>query len=715
MALEPEHVELGTRTEYVCPMHPEVVQDHPGTCPKCGMALEPRVVSAEEEENPELADMRKRFFWSLALTLPVFVVSMGDMLPGRPLTAWLSPTAAVWLQFVLATPVVLWGGWPFFARAVTSVKNRHPNMFTLIALGTAAAYGFSVVQTLFPSLLPHTHGHGAPPVYFESAAVIITLVLLGQVLELIARGKTSSALRALLGLRPDTARRVAADGSERDVPLSEVDVGDRLRVRPGERIPVDGVVLEGTSTVDESMLTGEPIPVEKAAGAHVASGTLNQSGSFVLRAEHVGDETLLARIVARVAEAQRSRAPIQKLADVVSSWFVPAVLVVAVIATIAWGMFGPEPRMSHALVSAVAVLIIACPCALGLATPLSILVGTGRGAQSGVLIRDAETIQLLEQVDTLVFDKTGTLTEGKPRLARVLAADGVDESELLRLAAALEKASEHPLAAAVLQGAAERSLAVPAVSHFRALTGQGVVGEVEGREVMVGNAGLLAERGAPVGALLDAAEALRLQGQTTVFVGIDGRAAGLLAIADPIKATSAAALRDLRERGIHLVMLSGDSRTTAEAVARELGIERVFAEVRPEEKAEVIAQLQAEGHKVAMAGDGTNDAPALARAEVGIAMGSGTDVALESAGITLVQGDLRGVGRARRLSERVMQNIRQNLLFAFLYNAVGVPIAAGALYPLFGLVLSPMIASAAMALSSVSVIGNALRLRNVEL
>jgi Cu+-exporting ATPase len=715
MALEPEHVELATRTEYVCPMHPEVVQDHPGTCPKCGMALEPRVVSAEEEANPELADMRKRFFWSLALTLPVFVVSMADMLPGRPLTSWLSPTGAIWLQFVLATPVVLWGGWPFFARAVTSVKNRHPNMFTLIALGTAAAYGFSVVQTLFPSLLPQSHGHGAPPVYFESAAVIITLVLLGQVLELIARGKTSSALRALLGLRPDTARRVEADGSERDVPLSDVEVGDRLRVRPGERIPVDGVVLEGSSSVDESMLSGEPIPVEKAPGAHVASGTMNQAGSFVLRADHVGDETLLARIVARVAEAQRSRAPIQKLADVVSAWFVPAVLAIAVLAAIVWGVFGPEPRSSHALVSAVAVLIIACPCALGLATPLSILVGTGRGAQSGVLIRDAETIQLLEQVDTLVFDKTGTLTEGKPRLMRVLVTNGVDDGELLRLAAALEKASEHPLAAAVLAGAAERSLSVPSVRHFESITGRGVVGEVDGHAVIVGNAQLLAERGAPALALLESAEELRRQGQTTVFVAIDGSAAGLLAIADPIKATTAVALQHLRAQGLHLVMLSGDSRTTADAVARELGIERVFAEVRPEQKAEVIAQLQREGRKVAMTGDGTNDAPALAQAEVGIAMGSGTDVAIESSGITLVQGDLRGVGRARRLSERVMGNIRQNLFFAFLYNAVGVPIAAGALFPLFGIVLSPMIASAAMALSSVSVIGNALRLRNVEL
>ncbi len=715
MALEPERVELASRTEYVCPMHPEIVRAEPGSCPLCGMALEPRVVRVEEEESPELVDLRRRFWWSLALTLPVFLVAMTDMLPARPLTGWLSPTEANWLQLVLTTPVVLWGGWPFFERAWTSVKHRHPNMFTLIALGTGAAFGFSVVQTVFPSLLPHAHAHGAPAVYFESAAVIVTLVLLGQVLELVARGKTSSALRALLGLRPDTACLVDEEGRQREVPLGEVRLGDVLRVRPGERVPVDGTVVDGSSNVDESMLTGEPIPVEKAPGASVTGGTLNQTGSFTMRAERVGDETLLARIVARVAEAQRSRAPIQKLADVVSSWFVPAVLVIALMAAAAWFAWGPEPRLSHAVLRAVAVLIIACPCALGLATPLSILVSTGRGAQNGVLIRDAETLQVLEGVDTLVLDKTGTLTEGKPRLVELRAQGGFEENEVLRLAAALEKASEHPLAAAVLAEAAARKLSIPGAAHFRALTGRGVEGEVEGRAVLVGSSGFLEERGMALSELRSVAEELRSMGHTTVFVAVDGRAAGLLAIADPIKETTPAALQALRNEGLELIMLSGDSRGTAEAVARTLGIRTVLAEVRPEQKADVVQNLQAEGRKVAMAGDGANDAPALARANVGIAMGGGTDVALESAGITLVQGDLRGIARARRLSRRTMQNIRQNLLFAFLYNALGVPIAAGVLYPTFGLLLSPMLASAAMAASSLSVIGNALRLRAVDL
>ncbi len=703
-------------TTYVCPMHPEVVRDAPGDCPICGMALEPLVPFVEDEESPELADMSARFWVSLALTVPTLFLAMSDMLPGRPVERVLSPWISTWVQLALSTPVVLWGGWPFIRRGWASIANRRANMFTLIALGTLAAYGFSVFATLFPARLPHAlAAHGAPPVYFESAAVIVTLVLLGQVLELRARAATSGAIRALLELHPKTARRIADDGSETDVPLEEIEVGDRLRVRPGEKVPVDGVVLEGTSSVDEAMLTGEPLPAEKAPGSRVTGGTLNGSGAFVMRAERVGDETLLARIVALVAEAQRSRAPVQRLADRVSAWFVPAVIAVAALAAAVWGFWGPEPRLVHALVNSVAVLIIACPCALGLATPMSILVGTGRGARSGVLIRNAEALELLEKVDTLVVDKTGTLTEGKPRLVAVVAADGVDERSLLGFAAAVEKASEHPLAAAVLSAARERGIALADATEFRAAIGKGVTGRVDGRAVALGNAIWLDELGIERTPLAERAEQLRREGQTVVFIAADGAAVGLLGIADPIKSSTPEALEILRAERIHVVMVTGDDRTTAEAVARKLGIDEVHAEVLPEEKAERVARMQAAGRTVAMAGDGTNDAPALARADVGIAMGTGTDVALESAAVTLVQGDLRGIVRARWLSRAVMRNIRQNLFFAFAYNALGVPIAAGVLYPFFGLLLSPMIASAAMSLSSVSVIANALRLRRVRL
>ncbi len=703
-------------TTYVCPMHPEIVRDRPGDCPICGMALEPRIPLAAEEEHRELADMRRRFWVSLALTVPTLFLAMSDMLPGRPVERLVSLRLSTWFQLALSAPVVLWGGWPFFRRGWASIVNRRANMFTLIALGTGAAFLFSVFATFFPSLLPHTLvAHGAPPVYFESAAVIVTLVLLGQVLELRARAATSGAIRALLELSPKTARRIADDGTETDVPLEEVEVGDRLRVRPGEKVPVDGVVLEGRSSVDESMLTGEPIPAEKEPGSRVTGGTVNGTGTFVMRAERVGEETLLARIVALVGDAQRSRAPIQGLADRVSEWFVPAVVAVAVLTASVWGLFGPQPRLVHALVNAVAVLIIACPCALGLATPMSIMVGTGRGAQTGVLIRDAEALELLERVDTLVVDKTGTLTEGKPQVMAVAAADGFDERSLLGFAAALEKASEHPLAAAVLSAASARGISPAEATEFRAAIGRGVTGRAGGRRVALGSASFLEEPGVDVRPLAARAEELRRDGQTVIFVAVDGVLAGLLGIADPIKSSTPEALRLLHEDGIRAVMLTGDNRTTAEAVARKLGIDEVHAEVLPEEKAELVARMQAAGRRVAMAGDGTNDAPALARADVGIAMGTGTDVALESAGVTLIQGDLRAIVRARRLSRAVMRNIRQNLFFAFAYNALGVPIAAGVLYPFFGLLLSPMIASAAMSLSSVSVIANALRLRRVAL
>jgi P-type Cu+ transporter len=702
-------------TEYVCPMHPEVVRPEPGPCPICGMALEPRVMTADEAENPELADMSRRLWISAALTLPVFVLGMSEMIPGQPLQRALG-RAAPWIQLALASPVVLWGGRPFFERGWASIVHRHLNMFTLIAIGTGAAYLHSVVATLFPGIFPHTFRHdGEVPVYFEAAAVITTLVLLGQVLELRARSRTSSAIRGLLGLAPKTARRINDDGSEVDVPLAEVQPGDRLRVRPGEKAPVDGVIIEGKSFIDESMVTGEPTPVEKSPDDKVTGGTVNGTGGFVMRAERVGSETLLAQIVRMVSEAQRSRAPIQRLADVVAGYFVPAVIAVAVVTFVVWLTVGPEPRMAFALVNAVAVLIIACPCALGLATPMSIMVGTGRGATAGVLIKNAEALEAFEKVDTLIVDKTGTVTEGKPRLCATRSAGDLPESEVLRLAASLELGSEHPLAAAIVAGASERGLSLTPATEFRSITGKGVTGSVGGRQVALGNASMLEDLGVAAGALADRAEELRRDGQTVMLVVVDGELAGLLAVADPIKANAGEALSRLREEGLRIVMVTGDSRTTAEAVAKRLGIDHVEAEVLPQQKVDIVKHHQAAGRVVAMAGDGINDAPALAQAQVGIAMGTGTDVAIESAGITLLRGDLRGIVRARKLSRATMRNIRQNLWFAFLYNTLGVPIAAGVLYPVFGVLLSPMIASAAMSLSSVSVIGNALRLRRVGL
>jgi P-type Cu+ transporter len=716
MALEPVSVVSLTKTEWTCPMHPEVVRDAPGSCPICGMALEPRVVT-REEHNPELDDMSRRFRYSLILTAPMLAFMVSDVLPGQPLHRLLPSGWMNWLQFGLATPVVLWGGWPFFVRGWASVVNRHLNMFTLIALGVGAAYAYSVVATLLPGLFPAsllTHGDQAG-VYFEPAAVIVVLVLLGQVLELRARSRTSSAIKNLLGLAPTTARRVGADGIEQDVPLEHVQVGDRLRVRPGERVPVDGVIVEGHTTVDESMVTGEPIPVEKAAQAKVTGGTVNGTGTFVMEAQRVGSGTLLAQIVRLVGEAQRSRAPIQRLADIVSGWFVPVVIGVAVVTFAVWGLLGPEPRFAHALVNAVAVLIIACPCALGLATPMSIMVGTGKGAEVGVLLRNAEALELLEQIDTLVVDKTGTLTEGTPALTSVIPEANFDEQQLLRLAASLEQVSEHPLAAAIVGGMKQRGIAAVAVSDFQSVTGKGVVGTVDGHSVAVGNAQLLADHGATPGTFSAKADELRTRGETVMFVAVDGVPAGLIGVADRLKLTTVEAIQALHEEGLRIVMLTGDSRVTAEAVARSVGIDQVEAEVLPAQKAAVIKRLQRQGHRVAMAGDGINDAPALAQADVGIAMGTGTDVAMESASVTLVKGDLRGIVRARRLSRATMRNIRQNLFFAFVYNVLGVPIAAGVLYPAFGLLLSPIIASAAMTFSSVSVIGNALRLRRATL
>ncbi len=717
MALEPvAGPAQAPRTEYVCPMHPQIVRDAPGFCPICGMALEPRTVTGDEE-NAELGDMTRRFWVSVALSVPLLAFVMGDMLPGQPLRHGLSSRLITWLQLVLATPVVLWGGWPFFVRGWASIVNRSLNMFTLIALGTGTAYVYSVVAALAPGIFPEsfrTHG-GEVELYFEAAAIITTLVLLGQVIELRARSQTSSAIKALLGLTPKTARRVRDDGGEEDVSLDEVRAGDRLRVRPGERVPVDGVVLEGASGVDESMVTGEPIPVEKAPGSRVTGGTVNGAGGFVMRAERVGRDTLLAQIVRMVNDAQRSRAPIQRLADTVSAYFVPAVVAVAVISAAVWGLLGPEPRMAYALVNAVAVLIIACPCALGLATPMSIMVATGRGAMAGVLIKNAEALEILEKIDTLVVDKTGTLTEGKPRLVSLVTAPGQTESDLLRLAATLERGSEHPLAAAIVAGAEERKLTLSAVEDFRSITGKGVAGRVEGRTVALGNHRLIQDFRVAIGGLAERADALRREGQTVMFVAVDGRVAGLLGVADPIKESTPEALRLLRVSGVRVVMLTGDSRATGQAVARKLGITEIEAEVLPEQKIAVIKRMQAEGKIVAMAGDGVNDAPALAQAHVGIAMGTGTDVAMESAGITLVKGDLRGIARARRLSQATMRNIRENLFFAFIYNTLGVPIAAGVLYPVLGLLLSPIIASAAMSFSSVSVIFNALRLRRLAL
>ncbi len=714
MALEPATLTAPqTRTEYTCPMHPEIVRQEPGSCPKCGMALEPREVAAEEV-NPELIDMTRRFWISVALTVPILAWMVSSFLPGDPLMSAVGMTASPWIQFALATPVVLWGGWPFFERAWFSIRNRSLNMFTLIGLGTGSAYLYSVFALLFPQLIPASFRslNGEVPVYFEPAAVIITLVLLGQVLELRARSQTSSAIRALLGLAPKTARLVRDNGVEEDVAVDRIAAGDRVRVRPGEKVAVDGEVVDGRSSVDESMITGEPIPVEKTPGAKVTGGTVNGTGTFVFEAQRVGADTMLSQIVRMVSEAQRTRAPIQRLADRVAGWFVPAVIFASVVAFGAWALFGPEPRMAHALVSAVAVLIIACPCALGLATPMSIMVGTGRGAQAGVLIRNAESLEMLEKVDTLVVDKTGTLTEGKPELITIRPSGGISEATLLQLAASLERSSEHPLAAAIMNGAEKRGLEFLSVSDFESVTGQGITGVVDGRRVAVGNARLMQSLQVEPS---DDGEALRTEGQTVMQVAIDGRSAGLLGVADPIKPSTAEAIRLLHEAGVRVVMLTGDSRTTAAAVARKLGIDEVEAEVLPDQKRDAIRRLRGQGRIVAMAGDGVNDAPALAEADVGLAMGTGTDVAMESAGVTLVSGDLRGVARARRLSQATMRNIRQNLFFAFVYNAIGVPIAAGALYPFLGLVLSPMIASAAMTFSSVSVISNALRLRRLTL
>ena len=706
-----------TKTDYVCPMHPEIVQDTPGSCPICGMALEPATVTLEEEANPELVDMTRRFWISLVLSVPVLFLAMSEMIPGQPVQQALSLHLIYWIQFALATPVVLWGGWPFFQRGWASIINRSPNMFTLVAIGVGTAYLYSVVATLYPGLFPKSFlgPGGEVAVYFEAAAVIVTLILMGQILELRARSQTSSAIKALLGLAPKTARVLQDNGAEEDIPLDRVQPGDRLRVRPGEKIPVDGVVLDGTSSVDESMVTGEPIPVEKTAKSSVTGGTVNGTGGFVMRAERVGGDTLLAQIVRMVSEAQRSRAPIQRLADVVASYFVPAVVLIAVMTFVVWALVGPDPRMAHGLLNAVAVLIIACPCALGLATPMAIMVGTGRGATVGVLIKNAEALEILEKVDTLVVDKTGTLTEGKPRLTSIVPIQQGKDSELLRLAASLERGSEHPLAAAIVTASQDKGLVLSEAQDFHSITGKGVIGKVDGQKVALGNRSLLDEIGVEPGALLAQAEELRRDGQTVMFVVIEDSLAGLLGVADPIKGSTLEAIRLLHRDGIRIVMLTGDSRTTAEAVARKLGIDEVEAEVLPEQKGEVVKRLQADGRVVAMAGDGINDAPALAQAEAGIAMGTGTDVAMESAGITLVKGDLRGIAKARRLSRGTMRNIRQNLFFAFIYNTLGIPLAAGVLYPVFGLLLSPIIASAAMTLSSVSVISNALRLRRLRL
>jgi Cu+-exporting ATPase len=710
-AAQPQEAAEGT--VWTCPMHPQIRRDAPGNCPICGMALEPLEPTAEEQANPELIDMSRRFWVSAALTLPILIVVMSGEILGIEL---LPMGASVWLQLILATPVVLWGGWPFFERMWASLKTRNLNMFTLIGLGVGAGYAYSLVAALAPGLFPpalRTMG-GLVPVYFEASAVITTLVLLGQVLELRARAVTGKAIRSLLGLAPKSARRVR-DGLEEDVPLTEVHVGDILRIRPGEKIPVDGIVVGGRSSVDESMITGEPVPAEKADGDIVTGATVNGTGALLMRAERVGRDTMLSQIVRMVAAAQRSRAPIQKLADRVSAWFVPSVVAVSVTSFVVWSLFGPAPPLSHAIVNAIAVLIIACPCALGLATPMSIMVGTGRGASAGVLIKNAEALELMEKIDTLVVDKTGTITVGKPKLIAVKPSAGFDEMEILRLAAALEKGSEHPLAAAVVKGAEERHLDLADANDFRSHTGKGVTGTIDGRQVALGNAALLADLGASSTALEAQAEEHRARAEGVMFIAIDGKAAGLLVVADPVKETAAGAIAELHREGIRIVMLTGDNRRTAEAVARQVGIDEVMAEVLPDRKQAMVEELKGEGRRVAMAGDGINDAPALAAADVGIAMGTGTDVAMESAAITLVKGDLRGIVRARHLSRAVMRNIRQNLFFAFVFNAAGVPIAAGVLYPWFKILLSPIIAGAAMSLSSVTVIGNSLRLRGVKL
>jgi Cu+-exporting ATPase len=721
MALEPEFSGPLTKSEYVCPMHPEVVQDHPGSCPQCGMALEVRMVMLEEEANPELLDMTRRFWIGGALALPVVVLAMGDMIPGKPFSSFGSGQWLNWVQWILATPVVLWGGWPFFQRGWVSVVNRAFNMFTLIAMGTGTAYVYSTLATFAPGVFPVSFrgADGQVPVYFEAAAVIIVLVALGQVLELRARGQTASAMRALLGLAPSTARVLREDEQEVDIPIDQVKVGDRLRVRPGEKIPVDGVVFEGTTSVDESMISGEPIPIEKGDGDSVTGGTLNGNGSILMQANRVGNETVLAQIVQMVSQAQRSRAPIQRVADVAAGYFVPVVLLVAFLSFCAWAVIGPEPRMAYALVNAVAVLIIACPCALGLATPMSIMVGTGRGASAGVLIKHAEVLERLENVDTLVVDKTGTLTEGTPTVQKVMAVLGFSESEVLQFAGSLEQNSEHPLASAIMAEAVKREVPLIAVEEFTAVSGKGVLGKVSGREVAIGTEAFLQEalniEPADVAPVSVSATELRRAGETVVLVAIDRRLAGLIGVGDSIKSTTVEALHSLREEGFRIVMLTGDHRFTADVVGKQLGIEEVISEVLPDKKGEVIQDLQKKGYVVAMAGDGINDAPALAQADVGIAMGTGTDVAMESAGITLVKGDLRGIVRAHKLSRATMDNIRQNLFFAFFYNALGVPVAAGILYPFFGLLLSPIMASVAMTFSSVSVITNALRLRNISL
>ena len=720
MALEPVDAAfpVAGKTEYVCPMHPEIVKSEPGACPICGMALEPGTVTAEEEKNLELLEMTRRFWVCLVLAVPVLFVAMGELVP--LFASWMSgvsPATWQWFQLILTTPVVLWGGWPFFVRGWRSVVTRSLNMFTLIGLGVGVAYSYSVVAAIFPGIFPVSFrgAGGEVAVYFEAAAVITTLVLLGQVLELRARSRTSAAIKTLLGLAPKTARLVREDGTEADVPLETVQPGDRLRVRPGEKIPVDGVVLEGSSSVDESMISGEPIPVEKQKGERVTGATVNGTGSLIMRAERVGSETLLAQIVKMVSEAQRSRAPIQKLADVVAGYFVPTVVGAAILTFIIWGLWGPDPRMAHAIINAVAVLIIACPCALGLATPMSIIVAAGKGATMGVLFKNAEAIELMRKVDTIVVDKTGTLTEGKPQLVSVQPVDAFDANKLLYFAATLERGSEHPLAAAIVKGSEERGITLGSAEKFESLTGRGVRGRVDGSTVALGNRKLLEEIGVHPGDLAEKAETMRRAGQTVMFVVVDNKIAGSVGVADPIKPTTPEAIEQLHRDGIRAVMLTGDSRTTAEAVAQRLKIDEVIAEILPEEKAKIVKQLQAEGRFVAMAGDGINDAPALAQAQVGIAMGTGTDVAMESAGVTLVKGDLRGIVRARVLSRATMRNIKQNLFFAFIYNSFGIPIAAGVLYPFFGLLLSPMISAAAMSFSSVSVVGNALRLRGVRL
>lgn len=714
----PTAVPSGSNVEYICPMDPEVVSTEPGACPICGMALEPKIVTLEERPNPELLDMSRRFWISLGPALLVMILAMADMIPTHQI---LNGPVNNWIQLSLASPVVLWGGWPFLERAWNSIIHRAPNMFTLIGLGTGAAYLYSVLATIAPGLLPVSFlaSDGSIPVYFEAAAVITVLVLLGQVLELRARGQTTSALKALMRLAPKTARRVGEGDKERDVPLDQVRVGDRLRVRPGERVPVDGVVVEGVTAIDESMVTGESLPVGKSPGAPVTGGTINGAGSILMRAERVGSDTLLARIVQMVSDAQRSRAPIQRVADRVAGYFVPAVVAVAILTSIAWALWGPEPRLAYALVNAVAVLIIACPCALGLATPMSIMVGTGRGATAGVLIHKAEALEVLGKVDTLVFDKTGTLTEGKPTLVSIRFVPPWSDAEVLRLAASLERRSEHPVASAVIAGADQRAAVPGAVEEFRSVTGYGVTGVVDGHAVAVGTSTLLRERmhiaDPGLAVLEEEAARLRAEGQTTVFVAVDGKAAGLLGVADPVKSTTPEAVRLLRAEGVRLVMVTGDHQLTAEAVARQVGITDLYAGVLPEKKGAIVADLKSQGRVVAMAGDGVNDAPALALAHVGIAMGTGTDIAMETAGMTLVKGDLRALVRAVRLSRETMKNIRQNLFFAFVYNLAGVPLAAGVLYPVWGMLLSPMVASAAMTFSSVSVIANALRLRHVDL